>query len=106
MSLSRYHVRDESTMLLDVIAHQSTYDSVKFLPIRGSNSLDIERLLRQWEEEFWVDLPAVEKIDVSFLNLNREYGLWTKGTFHFIFYRGGLLQSEVTMEGVFLTVLW
>lgn len=79
---------------------------MSFLPIRGKSSAELERVLRQWEEDFWIDFPALEKIDVSMLILNREYGLWSKCTFHFIFFRGGLLTKEVTVEGIWLTTIW
>ena len=62
-------------------------------------------MLRQWEEDFWIG-PDVEKVDVSFLNLNREYGLWSKISLHFMFFRGGLIEKDITVEGVWLFTTW
>ena len=42
------------------------------------------------------------RVDVSFISFNREYGLWTMSTVHFIFHRGGLINKGSSQRSLWL----
>ncbi len=79
-------------------------DKVIYLDTSAASTVpDTGRRLMELERNLWIQ-EDVEKIDVSMISFNREYGLWTMSTVTFVFHRGGLVNKGSTQRSQWLEI--
>ncbi|CAD7949535.1 unnamed protein product [Amoebophrya sp. A120] len=66
-----------------------------------SSTAEVQTAIGDLEKNLWIT-ENVKQVQISFLSLNREFGLWTMTTISFTFRRGGQVLKDIYQQSTWL----